>query len=54
MDEQLENLLKTKPTEREIIKNTRHQGILTLREDAVIKIVQGITSYEEVLRVIEL
>jgi type IV pilus assembly protein PilB len=54
MDEPLENLLKDKPTEREILANTRHQGILTLKEDAIIKIVSGVTSYEEVLRVIEL
>ena len=54
MDEKLENILPSKPTEREIIKNTRHQGILTLKEDAVIKIVNGETSYKEVLRVIEL
>jgi len=54
MDEQLEELLKTNPTEREIIKNTRHQGILTLKEDAVIKIVKGETSFDEVKRVIDI
>ena len=43
-----------KPTEREIIANTRHQGILTLKEDAVVKIINGLTSYDEVLRVVEL
>lgn len=54
MDEKLEKILESRPTEREIVENTRHQGILTLKEDAVIKIVAGQTSYEEVLRVIEL
>jgi len=54
MDEPLEELLKTNPTEREILKNTRHQGILTLKEDAIIKIIKGETAYDEVTRVIEL
>ncbi len=54
MDEKLEVLLATEPTEREIVANTRHQGILSLKEDAIIKIVSGVTSYEEVLRVVEL
>jgi type II secretory ATPase GspE/PulE/Tfp pilus assembly ATPase PilB-like protein len=54
MDEKLESILAEEPTEREIIANTRHQGILTLKEDAVIKIVNGETSYDEVLRVVEL
>ena len=54
MDEQLEILLASEPTEREIVVNTRHQGILSLKQDAVIKIVSGVTSYDEVLRVIEL
>ncbi len=54
MDEKLESILPTRPTEREIIENTRHQGILTLKEDAVVKIINGETSYNEVKRVIEL
>jgi type II secretory ATPase GspE/PulE/Tfp pilus assembly ATPase PilB-like protein len=54
MDEKLESILAEEPTEREIVANTRHQGILTLKEDAVIKIVNGETSYDEVLRVVEL
>ncbi|HIP33958.1 MAG TPA: type II/IV secretion system protein [Bacteroidia bacterium] len=54
MDEKLEILLASEPTEREIVANTRHQGILSLKQDAVIKIVSGMTSYDEVLRVVEL
>jgi len=54
MDEELEKIMPSKPTEREIIANTRHQGILTLKEDAIVKIINGETSYREVIRVIEL
>ncbi len=54
MDRKLEELLKTNPSERELIAGTRYQGILTLKQDAIIKIIMGETSFEEVLRVIEL
>ncbi|MCK5588752.1 MAG: type II/IV secretion system protein [Candidatus Pacebacteria bacterium] len=54
VDKQLEELLKTKPTEREIVANTRHQGILTLKQDGILKIIKGETSYGEISRVIEL
>ena len=54
MDEKLEVLLKSNPTEREIIDGTRHQGILTMKQDGVIKILNGTTSFEELRRVVEL
>lgn len=54
MDQKLEELLKTKPTEREIVENTRHQGILTLKEDGIIKVLNGTTSFDELSRVVEL
>ncbi len=54
MDKELEELLKTRPTEREIIAGTRRQGILTLKEDGIIKILNGTTSFKELGRVIEL
>jgi type IV pilus assembly protein PilB len=54
MDRGLEDLLKTKPTEREIVAETRRQGILNMKEDGIIKIIRGDISFEELSRVIEL
>lgn len=54
MDRGLEDLLKTKPTEREITEETRRQGILSIKEDGIIKVIQGKISYEELDRVIDL
>jgi len=54
MDKELEDLLKTKPTEREVIAGTRHQGILTLKQDGILKVIKGETSFEELSRVIDL
>ncbi len=54
MDQKIEELLKTNPTEREMIAGSRHQGILTLKQDGIIKILNGTTSYEELVRVVEL
>ena len=54
MDRGLENLLKTKPTEREIVAETRRQGILSIKEDGIIKVIRGDISFEELDRVIEL
>lgn len=53
-DESLEELLKTNPSEREIRKATKNQNILSMAEDGVIKVLKGMTSYEELERVVEL
>jgi type II secretory ATPase GspE/PulE/Tfp pilus assembly ATPase PilB-like protein len=54
MDRGLEDLLKTKPTEREIVAETRRQGILSIKEDGIIKVIKGDVSFEELDRVVEL
>ncbi len=54
MDKKVEDLLKTNPTERELVEGTKHQGILTLKEDAIIKIIMGNTSFDEANRIIDL
>lgn len=53
-DENLEKLLTTYPSEREIFEGTRNQNLLSMAEDGVIKILQGITSLEELERVVEI
>ena len=54
MDETLEGLLKTTTSEHDIQKGTRHQGVLNLQEDGVAKVFAGVTSLEELQRVIDL
>jgi len=54
MDEQLEALLKTTMSEHDIKKGTQHQEVLDMREDGVVKVFQGTTSFEEIQRVIDL
>ncbi len=42
------------PTERDIKRAAEHQKLFTLAEDAVIKIVTGVTSFEEIQSVVDL
>lgn len=42
------------PTERDIKKAAEHQKILTMIEDGVVKILSGLTSYDEVQEVVDL
>lgn len=53
-NENLEKLLSTYPSEREIFEGTRNQNLLSMAEDGVIKILQGITSLAELERVVEI
>ncbi|HJN62860.1 MAG TPA: GspE/PulE family protein [Candidatus Paceibacterota bacterium] len=54
IDDEMEQLISKKPREIEVEELAKKQGILTMKEDAVIKALKGITSLEEVRRVIEL
>ena len=54
MDADIESLLDTIPSEREIREKAKKQGILSMREDGVEKIMKGITSFDEVERVVDL
>lgn len=53
-DENIEQIVKENPSEREINKAAENQGILTMKQDGIIKILQGITSLSELGRVIDL
>lgn len=46
----LEEIISSGPTVQKILKEARNQGILTLREDGVIKALEGVVSLEEVIR----
>ncbi|HEU0086021.1 MAG TPA: ATPase, T2SS/T4P/T4SS family [Candidatus Paceibacterota bacterium] len=53
-DENIEKIIPENPSEREIKKTARTQGILTMRQDGLVKILNGITSIEEVQSVVDL
>ncbi len=52
-DENIEKIMPTEPSEREIRKIATKQGFLDMREDGVVKILSGITSLEEVKDVVD-
>lgn len=54
MDGEIEKTLLTNPTEREIKKAAKLQKIPTLREDAILKMLAGITSFEEISKTVDL
>ena len=53
-DEAIEKIIPQNPSEREIKKIAKSQGILSMRQDGMVKIINGITSYEEVQSVVDL
>ena len=53
-DEAIEKIMPENPSEREIKKVARAQGILSMRQDGIVKILNGITSFEEVQSVVDL
>ncbi|HUD04286.1 MAG TPA: GspE/PulE family protein [Candidatus Paceibacterota bacterium] len=53
-DTSLEKILRTNPSDHEIEAATREQGIMNMREDGILKVLKGITSFDELGRVIEL
>jgi len=54
MDENIEKILKENPNEQEIKEAAKNQGIFDMREDGIIKVLQGMTTVSELDRVIEL
>ncbi|MFA6095724.1 MAG: ATPase, T2SS/T4P/T4SS family, partial [Candidatus Paceibacterota bacterium] len=53
-DEALEEAVRGKASEREIKKATEKQGILSMEEDGLVKVLKGVTSLDELRRVIEI
>ncbi len=53
-DESIEKIMPENPSEHEIKKVARNQGILSMRQDGIVKILNGITSIEEVQSVVDL
>ncbi len=53
-DVAIEKIMPENPSEHEIKKVARSQGILSMRQDGLVKILNGITSFEEVQSVVDL
>ena len=54
MNDAIEAIVRENPSEREIQKAAEPQGIPTMKQDGVTQILNGVTSLEELLRVIDL
>lgn len=54
MNQEIETTLLSNPSEREIRKAAKSQKLPSLREDAILKILAGITSFDEVSHVVDL
>ena len=54
MNKSVEEAVQRSASEREIWEAAKGQGILTMKQDGVLKILDGTTSFEELLRVITL
>ena len=53
-NEKIENAVEMNPSEREIWIAAKDQGILTMKQDGILKVLSGMTSIEELERVISL
>lgn len=54
MDSAIEKILRDKPSEREVAQAALPQNIPTMQQDGVLKILRGVTSLEELGRVVDL
>ncbi len=54
VEEQIERMILQKPTELEITEKAKSQGILDMKQDGILKVINGVTSLDELQRVIEL
>ena len=50
MTPELEKIINSGPTEGKILEEAKRQGIISLRQDGILKALEGLVSIEEVLR----
>jgi type IV pilus assembly protein PilB len=53
MTDTLAELILKEPSEVKIVEEARNQGMITMKQDGILKVLDGMTSIEEVLRVAE-
>jgi type II secretory ATPase GspE/PulE/Tfp pilus assembly ATPase PilB-like protein len=51
MDKTVEEIILGDPTESKLEEAARAQGMVTMRQDGILKVLDGVTTMEEVLRV---
>lgn len=54
MDQEIENVIKENPSEREIKTAATHQKIIDMRQDGVVKILNGVSTLDELERVVDI
>lgn len=54
MDESINKVVNEDPNEAEIMRAAKDQQMWNMKEDGIIKVLSGITTYDELLRVIDL
>jgi type IV pilus assembly protein PilB len=54
MDDGLGEFLRDNPSEGDIARHVRRQGLLTMAQDGVLKALAGETSLDEVFKVVDL
>ncbi|MCD6094424.1 type II/IV secretion system protein [bacterium] len=52
--EEMEEIILKEPSETKIEQEARRQGMITLKQDGILKVLEGITFLEEVLKVVEI
>lgn len=53
-DASIEKIIRENPSEREIKEVAKTQGILDMKQDGVLKVLRGVTTFEELERVIDI
>lgn len=53
MTDNLANIILKEPSEANIVKEAERQGMITMKQDGILKVLNGATTIEEVLRVAE-
>jgi len=53
MTDSLANVILKEPSEAQILTEAKNQGMITMKQDGILKVLKGITTIEEVLRVAE-
>lgn len=53
MTDQLEEIILKEPSEIKIEQEAKRQGMITMKQDGILKVLEGITTIEEVLRMAE-
>ncbi len=53
MTKELAEIVLKEPSEHKITEEAVRQGMVTMKQDGILKVIEGATSFEEVLRMTE-